>query len=639
MRLEVAARVGSRLLRLGAGPLIFLLCSVSGAPIAFASPSTSVTVDGQRYDCAVRTRAQTVPAPQPPTGSNDLAESLLSPHSICPAGQVPAPRPILAPPPAPPGSGALRVAGPIAGRRTQAGRILPPEGPIEQFGADYFYAVQGQSVPESDGVTALEGNVTSQQDYIDHREPGEHTIAQIWAIGELPGYTSYSDVEFGWVNQGFEAGDLAPSLFVYHFDDGMSTCYNACGFVQVSNSVGHVVGYPISDAASLFTVGPAHRYQVYEEATNWYVAIDGEVVGYYPSSAWTHEPLTELTLEEAGGEISSATTNPQPQTTMGDGIAGVSEGSAYWSELKDRSQGSLRAVNFVTKGENTPAAYSVGAPGGSSFRYGGPGWCSQGSPGYCVPQATTQAASSVTSSDAMLLGAVNPEGHPSECEFEFGTTSSYGFKAPCASPPGNGSGEVGVSAPVTGLAAGTVYHFRLVATNTSGIGYGTDQTLTTSSPPTPFQQGPASAGTSPSQGVLSATEHRTPPAPAAGLASTSLSASSSGTVSVKVSCPAGVTVCVGKITLRTLTATAATKGRQSKKPKAAILTLAAGTFTLAGGRATTVKLHLTAVARTLLARTRVLRARATIVAPEPAGAAHTTQTTVAIRAARRTHRG
>lgn len=516
---------------------------------------------------------------------------------------------------------------------------MPPEGPIEQFGADYFYAVQGRSVLESEGVTALEGNVTSQQNYIDNREPGEHTLAEIWAIGELPGYSSYSDVEFGWINQAFEAGNFAPDLFVYRFDDGMPTCFNACGFVQVSNSVGHVVGYPIGDAASLFTVGPAHRYQVYEEATNWYVAIDGEVVGYYPPAAWTQEPLTDLTLEEAGGEISSATTNPQPQTTMGDGVAGASEGSAYWSELEDRSQGSQRAVNFVTKGENTPSAYSVGAPGGNSFRYGGPGWCSQGSPGYCVPQATTQAASGVTSSGATLLGAVNPEGYPSECRFDFGTTTSYGLSVPCASPPGSGSNQVGVSAPVTGLAAGTVYHFRLVATNTSGIGYGTDQALTTSPPPAQLQQAPGGAGTSSSQGVLAATAYRTPPVPDAKLASTSLSTSSSGTVSVKVSCPAGVTVCAGTITLRTLAATAAVKGHQSKKRKATILTLAAGAFTLAGGHATTVKLHLTVVARTLLARTHVLRARATIVAHDSAGAAHTTQTTVTIRAARKTHRG
>ena len=517
---------------------------------------------------------------------------------------------------------------------------MPPEGPIEQYGADYFYAVQGRTVLESEGVTALDGYATSQQDYIDDREPGEHTLAQLWAIGELPGYGSYSDVEFGWINQGLEGGNFAPDVFVFRFDDGTPTCFNACGFVQTSNNVGHVAGYPIGDAASLFAVGPAHRYQIYEEATSgsWYVAIDGEVVGYYPSSAWTHEPLVGLTLEEAGGEIASASTNPRPQTTMGDGIAGASEGSAYWSELEDQSQGSPRAVHFATIGENTPAAYSVGALGGSSFRYGGPGWCSQGSPGYCVPQTTTEAASSVTSSGATLLGAVNPEGYPSDCHFDFGTTPSYGVSVPCVSPPGNGGSQVGVSAPMTGLVAGTVYHFRLVATNTSGISYGTDQTLTTLLPPAPLQQGPGGVGTSPSQGVLPAMEQRTPLVPDAELASTSLSASSSGTVSVKVSCPVGVTVCVGTITLRTLTAYAAAKGHQAKKRKAAILTLAAGTFTLAGGHATTVRLHLAAVARRLLTGTHALRARATIVAHDSAGAAHTAQTNVTIRPARRTHK-
>src|ERR1035437_4967884 len=81
---------------------------------------------------------------------------------------------------------------------------------------------------------------------------------------------------------------------------------------------------------------------------------------------------------------------------------------------------------------------------------------------------------------------------------------------------------------------------------------------------------------------------------------------------------------------------ASATSHKSKKPKAAILTLAAGSFKVTGGHATTVKLHLSAKARTLLARTHVLHARATIVARDPA-ATRTTQTTVTIRAAKARH--
>ena len=135
--------------------------------------------------------------------------------------------------------------------------------------------------------------------------------------------------------------------------------------------------------------------------------------------------------------------------------------------------------------------------------------------------------------------------------------------------------------------------------------------------------------------MLPSEEHKTPPVPDAELASASLTAGSSGTLSLEVRCPAAAGSCTVTITLRTLAAVSAeTTARQSKKSKAAILTLATGSFKIAGGRVTKVKLHLSAKARTLLARTHVLHAGATIFARDPAGATHTTQSTITIRAAR-----
>jgi Trypsin len=127
-----------------------------------------------------------------------------------------------------------------------------------------------------------------------------------------------------------------------------------------------------------------------------------------------------------------------------------------------------------------------------------------------------------------------------------------------------------------------------------------------------------------------------PPLPDAQLAGTALEASLSGIISVKVSCPAGATSCTGTITLRTLNAVSASSARAAKS-KGSILTLASGSFTVAGGKVATVKLHLSAKARALLARSRVLRARASIVAHDPAGASHTAQTLVTLRAAKPKH--
>ena len=144
----------------------------------------------------------------------------------------------------------------------------------------------------------------------------------------------------------------------------------------------------------------------------------------------------------------------------------------------------------------------------------------------------------------------------------------------------------------------------------------------------------------PDLGVLSSLNLEASQDPVAELASTALAANPSGMVSVKVSCPAEGSSCAGTVTLRTLTAViASASGHQSKQPKAAILTLASGSFKVAGGHTATVKLHLSAKARTLLARTHVLRVRATIVAHDPTGARHTTQTTVTLRAPSASRRG
>jgi hypothetical protein len=100
------------------------------------------------------------------------------------------------------------------------------------------------------------------------------------------------------------------------------------------------------------------------------------------------------------------------------------------------------------------------------------------------PTVATGAASAVANSAAMLTATVNPNGGAvGECSLEYGTTTSYGASASCTPRPGSGTSPVAVSASVAGLAANTIYHFRVSATNPAGTSYGSDQTLQT--PPNP----------------------------------------------------------------------------------------------------------------------------------------------------------
>jgi hypothetical protein len=98
------------------------------------------------------------------------------------------------------------------------------------------------------------------------------------------------------------------------------------------------------------------------------------------------------------------------------------------------------------------------------------------------PTVTTKPASSSSRTKATLNGTVNPNGSETTYQFEYGTTSGYGSKAP-ASPNsiGSGSSPVEVSEGIEGLAPETTYHFRLVATNAKGTTNGPDQTFTTPS--------------------------------------------------------------------------------------------------------------------------------------------------------------
>ncbi len=99
-----------------------------------------------------------------------------------------------------------------------------------------------------------------------------------------------------------------------------------------------------------------------------------------------------------------------------------------------------------------------------------------------APTANTGPVTAVGTTSATAAGTVNPNGQSTTWYFEYGTSASYGKKTSSRSA-GSGTADVQVSGALTGLAAGTTYHYRLVATNNSGTTRGTDGMFTTLSPP------------------------------------------------------------------------------------------------------------------------------------------------------------
>ena len=101
------------------------------------------------------------------------------------------------------------------------------------------------------------------------------------------------------------------------------------------------------------------------------------------------------------------------------------------------------------------------------------------------PTVQTLAATAVTTTSAQLNGSLDPNGLPTTAYFQYGTTTSYGS----TTPTGNfGTSAQTIGFNVTDLAANTPYHYRIVASNSSGTSNGDDATFTTGGAPTILMQ-------------------------------------------------------------------------------------------------------------------------------------------------------
>jgi len=93
------------------------------------------------------------------------------------------------------------------------------------------------------------------------------------------------------------------------------------------------------------------------------------------------------------------------------------------------------------------------------------------------PVVTTNPATNVTASAATLHGSLDPHGLSTTVHFQYGRTTSYGHTTAMQSQSGNTYRNI--AANITGLAAHTAYHFRIIATNSGGMRTGSDRTFTT----------------------------------------------------------------------------------------------------------------------------------------------------------------
>ena len=104
-------------------------------------------------------------------------------------------------------------------------------------------------------------------------------------------------------------GDDDPHLFVFHWIDGVRTCYNACGFVPF-NEPGYSAGMKLP-----VTTTPT-QFNILHHGAEWRVGYNGHWVGAFPDSEWGNR-FKVAGLVQWFGEVSSPTASSC--TEMGNG--------------------------------------------------------------------------------------------------------------------------------------------------------------------------------------------------------------------------------------------------------------------------------------------------------------------------------
>jgi len=249
------------------------------------------------------------------------------------------------------------------------------------------------------------------------------------------------------------------------------------------------------------------------------VAVTSLLSGLSPNTTYHFQIVATNASGTTSGTDGTLTTLPNGPTVVTGATSGVTQTAATLTATVNPNGATVSTCQFQygttsSYGQTAQCAQIVGAgtsaaavttalsglAPNTTYHYRivatNPGGTNNGSDGSFStppdpPTAVTGTGSSVSPSAATLNATVNPNGgNVTSCQFEWGTTTAYGQTAPCGQTVGNGTVDVPVSSALSGLAPGTLYHFRIDAGNTGGTTDGADDTFTT----LPSSLGGGSAG-------------------------------------------------------------------------------------------------------------------------------------------------
>ena len=96
-----------------------------------------------------------------------------------------------------------------------------------------------------------------------------------------------------------------------------------------------------------------------------------------------------------------------------------------------------------------------------------------------LPTAITAAASNLSYATAILNGKVNANNYTTTVAFEYGTSTAYGQTISATPSSLSSSTETSITANLSNLIAGTIYHFRAKASTAEKSVFGSDFSFTT----------------------------------------------------------------------------------------------------------------------------------------------------------------
>ncbi|MCX6303419.1 MAG: BACON domain-containing carbohydrate-binding protein [Bacteroidetes bacterium] len=236
--------------------------------------------------------------------------------------------------------------------------------------------------------------------------------------------------------------------------------------VDITTTVAGIRWYELRKTTGAWSIYQQGTYTLADNNSRWMgsIAMDSSgnmALGYsvsgsslYPSIRYTgrkkNDALNQMTIAERG---------------IFNGTGSQTGSAARWGDYSAMSCDPMAKATYWF----TTEYYVTTSPTGwhtriASFKFAN------------NPVVTTNDPTGITCTGATLNGSVNPNGLATSYHFEWGTTASYGNNTTTVAA-GAGNTTLTVNAPITGLIAGTTYHYRIVAVNVDGTGNGNDMTF------------------------------------------------------------------------------------------------------------------------------------------------------------------